>query len=268
MRVFRVGRFGVTAAMVAVAWCVVTGSAAAAETDSPAVEVSAVTTQPTEVVAADDDAQFTAAEPTDNESYRAVTGPVDAPAMPPADDVEEIPLERVWAVRMPGTRPLEVALIDDAGNVVIDGLTDAQNALLSEILASLQTFGLDVRGGFAVNGVDVEVLQAAHDWLVDEIPPSRLTRQRPIALVFFSYQQGMDIHMQHIQQQGLRIEVQYYKVPRGDQEYSAQLAIVPLNTPPAGTLKIILRGQLDPAAIPADAATSDARDRVLVVRMK
>jgi len=214
-----------------------------------------VTTAPPPAVQLADESALSAPPPADE---AALPVPVDVPVGEPVtsdDDGEEIPLDRVWAVRMPGTQPLEIAYATDGQSV-----TNAESIWLSEMLGHLKKFGLDVRGGFAVNGVDSEAVEAAHAWLVTEQAPSRLSRQRPISLVFFSYQQGMDIHVRHIRQRGSDIEVHFFKVPRDDDQFSAQVAIIPLHSPPSGSLKIVLRGQLDPTAAP--------RDGVMVVTVK
>jgi len=211
-----------------------------------AVGVSAVAAPAVPSPASQPAATVTLAEP----SSSTATQPADLATTKPADPdpADEISLDRIRAVRMPGTRPLETALADDG--------PDADSVRLSEILARLPRLGLDVRSGFAVNGTDGDALDAAHAWIVREQTPSRLTRQRPISLVFFSYQQGMDIHVRQVRQRGSHVEVLYVKVDRGDDRFSPQIAIIPLNTLPPGTpnspnspgsLKIVLRGQLAPA---------------------
>jgi len=188
--------------------------------------------------------------------------PATQPAARPEPIAQEIPLASVSAVRMPGTLPLDISTAPDG-----QSFTNVESVLLSEILGSLKKFGTDTRGGFAVNGWDYEALDAAHRILVKDEEPAKLSRDRRIALVFFSYQQGMDVQIRRIIQKGNQVEITFFKVPRNDREFGAQLAIIPLPQVPVGGLKVVLIGQIDPAYSGA-ATVHGVNDTVFAVVMK
>lgn len=179
-----------------------------------------------------------------------------APTTQPAEPVaRDIPLNRVWAYQMPGTRALEMPLTEDGKTYAT-----ADGKILSEILAGLKDFGSDIRGGFAVAGVGSTALAEAHKVLAGGAQPSNtLDRNQKISLAFFSHQPGMTVHLKKITQKGGTVDIIYRFAPRDSKDAAGQVAIIPLFDLPAGTLKVVLRSEGVPVA-PAPIDPHDVAD--------
>ena len=188
----------------------------------------------------------------------ATQTPTTAPAEAAA---KEIPLDKVWAYQMPGTRPMDISLLEDGKTYATpDG------KMVSEALAALKDFGSDVRGGFPVAGAGSAALIEAHKVLAGGAAPSgTLDRTQKISVVFFSHQPGLFVHLKKITQKGSQVEIAYQFVTRETKDPTPQMAIIPLYDVPAGTLKIVLRSEGSPAPVdPHDVAEQPTSPVILL----
>lgn len=159
----------------------------------------------------------------------------------PQPDMMEIPLQKVHAYQMPGTQALEIT------PAIAGGPLSNQCKLTAEILSALKDCGSDIRGGFTVCGAGEEALIEAHKVLVQgQSPASSLDRNQKMSLIFFSNQPGLQVHLKQIKQKGAVVEIAYQFVPAQTKSAVTQLAIIPLENIPSGTLQIILRSQPNP----------------------
>jgi hypothetical protein len=185
------------------------------------------------------------------------------PTTAPAEAVtKEIPLEKVWAYQMPGTHPMDMALLEDGKTYAT-----ADGKMISEALAGLKDFGSDVRGGFAVAGANSAALIEAHKVLAGGAAVGgSLDRGQKISVVFFSNQPGLCVHLKKITQKGSLVEIAYQFVARESKDPTPQLAIIPLYDLPAGTLKIVLRseGNLANPVDPHDVAGGEGPSIILL----
>ncbi len=180
------------------------------------------------------------------------------PAAEPA--ARDIPLEKVWAYQMPGTRAMDVSA-GPGGK----GFASTEGKSVSEILAALKDFGGDVRGGFPVMGTGAAALTEAHKVLAEtQSPAATLDRNQKISLVFFSYQSAFYVHLKKITQKGSLVEISYEFVPRDTKDFTPQIAIIPLFDVPPGTLKIVLHSENDPTPVdPHDVAGQSGQPFVM-----
>jgi hypothetical protein len=208
-------------------------------------------------------ASATALSPSLSAPSVATQTPTTVPATGPAEPAaREIPLEKVWAYRMPGTRSMDMPLLDDGKTYAT-----ADGKMIAEALAGLKDFGSDVRGGFAVSGTGSAAMIEAHKVLAGgAAPSSSLDRGQRISLVFFSHQPGLYVHLKKITQKGPLVEIAYEFVARETKNPTPQLAIIPLYDVPAGTLKIVLRseGSLNTPVDPHDVAEQPAPSVILL----
>lgn len=164
----------------------------------------------------------------------------------------EIPLDTIWAYKMPGTkdiRELEPELLPEN---LYSRPAEEQRKLLKKRLwipialalsadssAHWPREGQTARPGFAVEGTGRDALQRMHNVLVDgKKPRESFPAGSEISLAFFSYQCGAYFHLQHVERRGREIEIQYRNVSPLDKIMSAHLAIIPVGKLPVGKYQV------------------------------
>lgn len=141
---------------------------------------------------------------------------------------ETIPLDQVWAYRMPGTRDIQEL---DRANIKLVG-----KALLDPISISLlESPNRPKRGesagkGFAIAGTDRDALRQVYAILVGgEKPRSTFSTDDEVTAVFFSYPfEGRYIHIEHVERQESEVKISYRGQPYTERHFSFALALIPL----------------------------------------
>jgi hypothetical protein len=161
-------------------------------------------------------------------------GAVDALAAPPDDEpaanAVTIPLDQIWAVRMPGTSDLEKLA------------ADRRSLFLSEtlgVLAHAPANGQAARAGFAVFGAGFEALQQAHAILLDEQKPQRtFSAGSDVSAVFFSYQNNWYVHIHRVERRDNVVDIHYHFAWHETMDTTEHLAIIPLGKLPHGRYRV------------------------------
>ena len=153
----------------------------------------------------------------------------------PSDRV--IPLSDIWALDMPGTKPMNRTL---RGEPL--AYEAPEGALLSEIVAALN---YDPRRRpvvgecFAVEGQGLEALRAAHKVLVEGGSKQIKFRQgQQISLVFYSLSFNSYVHLAHVEQRPDTIQLTYLLVPHKTKEMTAHLALIPVFIPASVLVRV------------------------------
>lgn len=160
-----------------------------------------------------------------------------------ADETEKpitIPLDQIWAFRMPGTKDIAALEPDNTPKV-------EHGHLVGEIrraLANVPPKGSTARACFAVVGTGLEALRAAHAVLVDNVQPAEEFRKGDeICVVFLSYQFGKYVHLKNVERRGSLFEVQYEFVPHRTEQVTEHFALVPLGPLPSGEYRVTVSQQ-------------------------
>ncbi len=155
-----------------------------------------------------------------------------------SEPVRTIPLNRIWAVDMEGTRNIhELEKNGTLGERYVD-----------EIVRALIDTGHDLRlkqkpanPGFVVAGDSVKALQRAHAVLVDREKPARsIAEGTDVALVFFMYSAGIDVQLRAVEVRGKTIELKYRFVNYVEKILSTQFALIPLGKLASGKYEVKL----------------------------
>ncbi len=139
---------------------------------------------------------------------------------------EEIPLDQVWAWRMPGTQPMEVG--KRAGKYVSEEgplLDNIRDYLGSKIPLESRPF----RSGFVVYGISMEALRNAHAVLIgNEHPQETFLPGEALSLVFFSFSSTSYVQLQTVELVENRIVAHYQFAPHQTLELTKHFALIPL----------------------------------------
>jgi hypothetical protein len=142
--------------------------------------------------------------------------------------VVAIPLDRIWAFRMPGTRDIQKLNPSDKDLV----------ELVQQSLGRKSSNG-DAKSGFVVQGEAKDALQQAYDVLVSEkLDLKDVEGRKRIWIVFFSRDSSQYVHLHSIQLQANHITVRYRFVPHDSKELSRHFALIPLGNLPAGKYSV------------------------------
>ncbi len=154
-----------------------------------------------------------------------------------------IPLNEIWALQMPGTRPMNVTMRGDPSDY-----ESPEGPLVAEIL---ETLAYDPHkhptadSGFAVSGTGMEALRETHAVLVQGKPRKKSFQvSEPISLVFFSYSFGSYVHLVGAEQRDNVIQLLYRLVPHRTKEMTAHLALVPVPKLVNGSIPVEIKPQI------------------------
>jgi len=160
-------------------------------------------------------------------------------AEPPKEqpDTVTIPLDQVWAFRMPGTR--------DLGQI-----TPAENLALVYAIRTALKFpakGSKARPAFVVSGDVAMALTAAKETLVQGIPPRpSFHTTDDLSVVFFSHASPLYVHLESVRRGNNEIEVRYRYVSHEQSWITDHFALIPLGKLPAGKYRIkIVQSPMD-----------------------
>jgi hypothetical protein len=148
----------------------------------------------------------------------------------PTDKDVKIPLDKVWAFRMPGT--VDLATIDKP-------VASREIESIRRVLSMPTAQGKDAKAAFVVLGTGLKAIHEAHAVLVDgKKPRETIPKDSEASVVFFSYEFGRYVHLHSVERHGNSIEIKYEFVPHKSKELTEHFAVMPLGKLPAGTLRV------------------------------
>lgn len=145
-------------------------------------------------------------------------------AEPPV--VVDIPLDKIWAADMPGTRnirELEPRTPGDRRNY-----GPLMWAIYKRLLLDNEHWGPDAGRGFVVPGKDIEALNYAYDVLADRQDRSNIVPTGDVSLVFYARYAGQYVYVEKVRREGAVITIHYRFVVHRTRELSAHLALISL----------------------------------------
>ena len=189
----------------------------------------------------------------------------------PKEQAVTIPLDKIWAYEMPGTRDVLELEPDRFGSEVRklsleERRKRKKESLTLQIVAHLPIpkLGQPASPGFAVLGSGEESLREANAVLAKgRKPHEAFPIHREISLVFFSLGLEYYVRLDKIEQQAHKITVRYFFVPHRETIVTSHFALIPLGELPAGKWQVdVVRSPLpespEVAGIPAPDAAMDA----------
>ena len=163
----------------------------------------------------------------------------------PTDRV--IPLSDVWALDMPGTRPMNRVM---KGDPPVYEAPEGQ--LVEEIRRALDydpSKHPTAEPGFAVAGEGMEALHDAHAVLVGGRHPREAFRSDDVvSVVFYSHLYGSYVHLNQIAVRGKIVDVTFRVVPHLTREVTNHIAIIPLGRLPKGRIQVDVQLELSAEA--------------------
>jgi hypothetical protein len=144
-----------------------------------------------------------------------------------ADDVVKIPLDQIWANRMPGT--LNINDWDTHPSLILS----IQNAI-----------GFPPKDGeadpaFAVQGESQDALREAHAVIVDKKKPRGIfPAGKKVSVVFFTHETGPYVHLYKVERRGKNIDIHYKFVPHEEEDTERHIALIPLGKLPVGEYSV------------------------------
>jgi hypothetical protein len=118
----------------------------------------------------------------------------------------EIPLKDVWALDMPGTRPMRHGAPPDKA---------PEAPLVADIRQALYRVPVNQGPGkgFAVTGVDMDALRNAHSVIVKkQKPKDTLPADNEVMVAFFSRSAGSYVHIKHVERRNNEVIISYHFV--------------------------------------------------------
>jgi hypothetical protein len=151
-----------------------------------------------------------------------------------AGESQNIPLDKIWAYKMPGTRgiqELDKARPKGSGRSLV--------ALISEswVLRADDLKGKDLaRPGFAVAGTGLSALQFAHTAFEKGTKPRELfSPNEEVTIVFFSELAGGNrVQIRQVDRRESRVVIRYCLEPNVGGYRALNLALIPLGKLPVG----------------------------------
>ncbi len=150
-----------------------------------------------------------------------------------------IPLSDIWALGMPGTKPMiRVIAKDGISHVapegpfvqdILDALNSAERRHVSE-------------SGFAVRGEGMAALREVHSIIVGgQAPPTHFSAGERISLVFHSKHFGSYIHLDRVEVHEAIVDLSYRVVGHHDRYVTSHLALVPVTLEDTDDLWVAIR---------------------------
>lgn len=157
--------------------------------------------------------------------------PTDPEPLP--DGATLIPLDQIWAWKMPGTK--------NVGKLDAD---KTETGAIYQILASLSKRpkeGEKAGPAFVVEGTGEEALKKAADVLTkrEEATP-RVAADTDLSLVFYSYSCGQFVHIVSVEKAEKQIRVKYQFVGHPTTNMTSHFTLIPLGELPEGEVEVII----------------------------
>jgi hypothetical protein len=145
-----------------------------------------------------------------------------------AANVEEIPLRKIWAFNMEGTRPARA----------LDPKKDVSKSLSTLIQRALIDTGGSAGPCFAVNGVEKVALVRAARVLVDGIEARPIKSGGHVSLVFYSKPAPGYVILDSVTRDKQNITVKYKVIVHITADVKVHYALIPLGKLAPGTYKV------------------------------
>jgi hypothetical protein len=163
-----------------------------------------------------------------------------------------IPLRKVWALDMPGTRQMSRTQRGDPpsyesseGGLVAEIVRalNYPNRLNPKLREKFMSFGT---GSLVIAGRDMEALRGAHAVLVEGEEPRTFFRQDELlSVLFFTLPTGDFVHLSKAEQSGETVRIFYRLVPHKSKQTSVHVALVPITNPGSGHVQIKIKQLVD-----------------------
>lgn len=170
----------------------------------------------------------------------------------------EIPLDRIWAFDMPGTRDVAGIPLPEVDEKRRPGLDHEryrnERANLIEQMRQYLTAkpsSVQAMPGFVVpHGVDIHTLRQAsnrlaiskklgHTYPLEQIPAIEFpVSEEDVTLVFYSHPAAYHVRLTKVERQGHDIVVRYRFQPHAYVESTVHFALIPLGKLPAGKYQV------------------------------
>ena len=152
----------------------------------------------------------------------------------PNDKSTVIPLHKIWAYKMPGTRDILDLDLPRAQQATTGRW---QSIYMSWVRRAEKLKFKDLaRPGFVVSGSGQSALLATHAIFVEGAAARKeFSMDEELAIVFFSEPYGGNfVRIRQVEQKGEHIEIQYRLEPYLERTLSETFALIPLGKLPAG----------------------------------
>jgi hypothetical protein len=152
-----------------------------------------------------------------------------------AEEVQQIPLDQIWAYKMPETRDIEKAAKQDDMRR-LSSITESWFHRAGRL-----KFKDIARPGFAVPGSGREPLLAALAVFEEhkKAIPNEFLEGDEITIVFFSEPTGRLVRIQHVVRERTNVEIQYSIEPEV-YGFRFNLALIPLGKLPVGEYQVAM----------------------------
>ena len=148
----------------------------------------------------------------------------------PNDKSTVIPLDKIWASRMPGT--IDLWKIDDT--TIARAIISMQRAL-----SKPRPKGKDAEAAFVVHGTGLKAVHEAHGVLVDgKKPRDTIPKGSEASIVFFSHEFGRYVHLDSVSRGKDHFTIRFKFVPHATKELSAHFALIPLGNCPSRKTRV------------------------------
>ncbi|MEX2170300.1 MAG: hypothetical protein WD851_13385 [Pirellulales bacterium] len=152
---------------------------------------------------------------------------------PLSDGATRIPLDQIWAFRMPGTKDV--------------GKLDANKTETGTIYKILMSLGKRPEEGekaapaFVVEGTGQDALKTAATVLIKTAEaPHRVAADTDLALVFYSYSCGQFVHIVSVEQSDKQIRILYQFVGHATTNMTRHFALIPIGRLSPGEVEVII----------------------------
>ncbi|MGK7883406.1 MAG: hypothetical protein AB4057_02130 [Crocosphaera sp.] len=153
-----------------------------------------------------------------------------------------ISLEEIWALDMPGTRPMNRTM---RGEPLIYESPEGQ--LVDEIRKALG-YDLEKKADqcFAVSGEGMKALQEAHKVIVQgKEKKTKFSQDESISIVFFSSFFASYVHLVKVEKKGKVIQIIYRFVPHQTKEVTAHIALIPISHLETGQIQVEIKPETE-----------------------
>jgi hypothetical protein len=159
---------------------------------------------------------------------------------------EAIPLDKIWAYEMPGTRDigdLDTALKTEPAKGIVGPIVRSWMMRFEALRPEEIKAKSWARPGFAVSGSGRAALQATHAIFVDgKKPRNNFLSDEDITIVFFSEPPSKyRVRLQQVQREGNEIEIRYQLEPSISGRNFDNFALIPLGKLPVGKYRVKMR---------------------------
>lgn len=145
---------------------------------------------------------------------------------------DEIPLKRIWAWKMPGTKDVQK----------LDSLRTKESPI-AIIRRALRPASNDVkqpppRTGFAVVGEGRDALLRASELITSDKVPDSFPPNAELSIAFLSRETGSYVHLDRVDRKDNVIEVRYRFVPHLSTDVTEHFALIPMGVLSPGKYQV------------------------------